>query len=768
MTGGTLARPPLPWPANEEGGSAALTASMPRCITGCIPDPYFLSSHAIVLKGLNFGTPLPRSCQQLKFSNFFVLTSDSTSITTMRSQSRLTNNAIMMHLLATTNVLFLLSYAAHGFAPLPQMGRYTLRHSPTELYYNDDRYTNDEVKPIPNDFKMFLTQCSIQSFLFLLRSMRDPETVMWLEEFTQPAIKKKHDYGLGVAILEDARMVDEQEYDEEDDDDSDDEEESDEDDDDEQDVVGGTNDEATNDNDGKCHTEPATYSKTPQVHVLAPSSTTDFPTWVVSIMQASANAMAAPTMTTIPTSIMKPPRTTTFPTWSVSIMEGDDKNTYDDKDTEEARKSSKFLQNHALAASSATSFPCWVASVMESINTTSSQGTCVMKASNTAAVPMWSVSIMDASNEDEEATNDRETKGPTKVNKFQQYHVLAVSHVTTFPTWVASVMAVDLTIFPTWGTSVVKASKNSGTIPFNIWGVKAAKDSKDAVEEAPVDIDEECPPDIEEPRKFSTLLQYHGLAALNTTIFPTWDAYFEKLLQKNIVHYTIVSSFGGEYELDIDPSSLCSRLVSVREQISREFVRDLEVISQMSNRTLESYWEKLKQQTESDYEDSDIPIAFERENLLFLELNVGDHAPSPLRKGNFDLLMLLTTQESIHRVLHDKNRQGGPERVTNEYLKQFYFERVHYFRGPQRYGRADDFIEELLSRNPRMITVAEGVTSLIDPTRIAELVLKAREEVALEWKELAAEASKDHMAIQRMRLNKMMGVTEVETEEPFQ
>jgi hypothetical protein len=68
-----------------------------------------------------------------------------------------------------------------------------------------------------------------------------------------------------------------------------------------------------------------------------------------------------------------------------------------------------------------------------------------------------------------------------------------------------------------------------------------------------------------------------------------------------------------------------------------------------------------------------------------------------------------------------------------------------------------------------MITVAEGVTSLIDPTRIAELIVEAREEVALEWKEIAAESPKEHMEIQRMRLNRMMGVTDAEgAEEPFQ
>lgn len=280
--------------------------------------------------------------------------------------------------------------------------------------------------------------------------------------------------------------------------------------------------------------------------------------------------------------------------------------------------------------------------------------------------------------------------------------------------------------------------------------------------------DEECP--TEEPKKISKLLQYHGLAALNTTIFPTWDSYFEQLLERPTEYFIVESSSPHvpDYELDIDPTSLCSRIVSVRDQIAKEFVRDLQVISEMGGKTLEWYWESLKKKSESNATTTPL----QRENLLFLELAPDPssiHGPSPLRKGNFDLLTLLVTQESIHRVLADEKRQSGPEVVTNEYLKQFYLERIHWFRGPQHYGRADDFLEELLSRSPRMINVADGVTSLIDPTRIAELVLEARKEVALEWKQLAEQAPHEHMEIQKMRLNRIMGVsTKKESEDHFQ
>jgi hypothetical protein len=39
-----------------------------------------------------------------------------------------------------------------------------------------------------NDFRTFLNQCTVQSSLFLVRQMRDVQTVAWLEEFTQPTV----------------------------------------------------------------------------------------------------------------------------------------------------------------------------------------------------------------------------------------------------------------------------------------------------------------------------------------------------------------------------------------------------------------------------------------------------------------------------------------------------------------------------------------------------------------------------------------------------
>jgi hypothetical protein len=250
------------------------------------------------------------------------------------------------------------------------------------------------------------------------------------------------------------------------------------------------------------------------------------------------------------------------------------------------------------------------------------------------------------------------------------------------------------------------------------------------------------------------LLSYHGLAAMNTTKFPTWDSFYEQLLQEEDVFYCIQSSspYVPDYDLDINPASICSRIISVREQISREFVKDLDVIADMSGQMLESYWEKVKMQKNSDEQ-----VQVDRTNLLFLEFSPdrdSDYMPSPLRKGNFDLLTLLTTQESIHRVLNN------PElRADNSFLRNFYAKRIGtHFTGSGWYSRADDFLEELLRTPPSMIQVRDSETALVDPMRVVELLLEEREKVATDWIELAMAAPESHVEIKRWQLNRLMGI----------
>jgi hypothetical protein len=270
-----------------------------------------------------------------------------------------------------------------------------------------------------------------------------------------------------------------------------------------------------------------------------------------------------------------------------------------------------------------------------------------------------------------------------------------------------------------------------------------------------------------EPVLSSKLLRYHGLGAMNTTRFPTWESYFLDLLQEKKEVWTIQSTKAHipTYDLEINPPSLCGRMISVREQIAKEWAKDLGVIASMSRRVMESYFEKLRQQSDGGH-PADGAIHIERQaiqDLLFLEWSPdegSDLAPSPLRQGNFDLLVLMTTQEAIHRVLNKKEQIEAPSDAAScHFLETFYSERLPtHFIGGQRYGRSDEFLEELLSTPPSMITLDSERSAFIDPMRVTEMILTEREGVALEWQAISRGSPDEHFGIRRIMLNKLMGI----------
>jgi hypothetical protein len=192
-------------------------------------------------------------------------------------------------------------------------------------------------------------------------------------------------------------------------------------------------------------------------------------------------------------------------------------------------------------------------------------------------------------------------------------------------------------------------------------------------------------------------------------------------------------------------------LISVREQISREFARDLDSIADISKSFIHDYFESQnnKETNQEGY----------RTNLMFLDNIVDDdYLPSPLRKGNFDLLMLLSTQESIHRVLNSE--EDSVERSSFRFLRNFYAGRIgSHFTGNNWYGRADEFLDELLSTSPCVVQLQDEECDLVEPVRVAELILKERERVALEWLEVALDAPNVHLEIKRLQLQRLMGIS---------
>lgn len=290
-------------------------------------------------------------------------------------------------------------------------------------------------------------------------------------------------------------------------------------------------------------------------------------------------------------------------------------------------------------------------------------------------------------------------------------------------------------------------------------------------------------------------LDFHGTGAAYLEAFGgTWDAPLLAMMAKpkDVVVVSAKRTGKGhrgwsknnpyledryvEFNIDIDPVSLTSRILSVREQIANEWVADLDVLEEANASILDSYF-KLAKEARSKIESADnrLPVspnvsalAFERTAVNILENTInfqsGSTASSPFRKGNFDLLYNLCTQAGIHRVLRDYRdvRGSGSENEANAisfaWLREFYNSRVEeYFDGNQRYGRADDFIEQLLLSSPSVVYTDDGKVGLADPMGLAEAIISKRREVVDEWKVLMSNVPQDHAdGIRKNLLTKQM------------
>jgi hypothetical protein len=239
----------------------------------------------------------------------------------------------------------------------------------------------------------------------------------------------------------------------------------------------------------------------------------------------------------------------------------------------------------------------------------------------------------------------------------------------------------------------------------------------------------------------------------------------------------------SEFDIDIEPARLCARILSVREQIAREMTGDLKAIANMGQMIFSSYLQNsierknTKPKTGTNNNGESSPYGFDRPSTMYINFDPQDDnelAPSPLRKGNFDLLYNLITQTAIMQLLQcDEGVVVGEDVVQNKanqlFLSKFYLERqITHFIGSQWYGKGDDFIEELIlytpiimPRNVEDSDRSSGIMPplVVEPMRIAEQILLRRDKLALEWKDIMEKQPSEHTEIRKLQLNRLTGVT---------
>lgn len=214
-----------------------------------------------------------------------------------------------------------------------------------------------------------------------------------------------------------------------------------------------------------------------------------------------------------------------------------------------------------------------------------------------------------------------------------------------------------------------------------------------------------------------------------------------------------------EFPIDIRPASLVQRLLPVRRQLANEFIKDLDIVKMADDQIMNSYFARVKAMRDGGNAES--MTAFDRVsvNILSNFTEFQDSESSPFRTGNFDLLYSLSTQASTHRLLRELQSAGPDKEVSFNWLRKFYSERCgEFFDGDQPFGRADDFIDELLGTSPTLVEMSDGKTiGLTDPLRIAEEIIAMRSGVAEEWKETLREVEEDHKELSKILFSVMMG-----------
>ena len=223
------------------------------------------------------------------------------------------------------------------------------------------------------------------------------------------------------------------------------------------------------------------------------------------------------------------------------------------------------------------------------------------------------------------------------------------------------------------------------------------------------------------------------------------------------------------------------RILSVRGQIANEFIQDLDIVISTNNQILDSYFEHVKshqsskspegtpseqQQQHHQQSPQELASSFERitANVLSSNMESSVVESSPFRKGNFDLLYNLCTQASIHELLREMQDAGSHREVPFTWLRDFYTARVEdFFDGDLPYGRADDFIEEMLLTAPSVRDLGtnrqgQAVIGLIDPLALAEEIIARRTVIANRWKmTMGEETNSDHLKLHKVLMDVMMG-----------
>jgi len=204
----------------------------------------------------------------------------------------------------------------------------------------------------------------------------------------------------------------------------------------------------------------------------------------------------------------------------------------------------------------------------------------------------------------------------------------------------------------------------------------------------------------------------------------------------------------------IDPQQEAEALLTVREQLAKECVLDLKLVTKENERLQLSYQQKdvLQNNMSSVWHNPSILPVF-REEGETVEGNTDDKTAvfesSPFRQLTWDLLLRLMTKIAALDVLAALSASSDEE-AQYQWFKGVVGEALPTFEGNSAPQVDKAFIKDLMRRTPSVTISADGGPGqLVDPHRAAGAVLERRAQIAAEWAQVLTAIPDDHRALRR-------------------
>ena len=192
------------------------------------------------------------------------------------------------------------------------------------------------------------------------------------------------------------------------------------------------------------------------------------------------------------------------------------------------------------------------------------------------------------------------------------------------------------------------------------------------------------------------------------------------------------------YTSTIYPRNLASNIISMREILADEWVKDLSLIESENVELLRHHNEMVRNRVDLAQQYLNPP----REDCDQF---------SPLRISSYDLLEKLVTEAAVRRIVDDLSRGPAGDRLAGRWLQeQFFGEPGAGFRGDHGPDIGRGFMRHLLGAVPVIVsaTAASGGGSsatLVDPHEVASKVMIEREHVAERMAQRLADTRAVHM-----------------------